>query len=97
VRLIPGNPVQQPVASVRISTRDDFNEQVRSELAARGTTILEEASRARAFVLRGEAPLANLLGLPSRLAALTGGNAVHWIRLSHYAPILPGPPGGQAA
>jgi hypothetical protein len=96
VRLLPGNPVQHPVASVRVSTRADFNAEVRAELGARGTQILEECSRARAFVIRGQAPLASLLGLPSRLATLTRGSAVHWIRLSHYAP-LPGPPGGLAA
>jgi hypothetical protein len=87
VRLIPGNPAQQPVMSIRISTRRDFSGEVRGELAARGATILEECARTRAFIVRGEAPLASLLGLPGRLAAITNGTAVHWIRLSHYAPV----------
>jgi hypothetical protein len=95
-RLIPGNPAQQPVMSVRISTRRDFSGPVRDELAGRGTTILEESARQRAFIVRGEAPLASLLGLPARLAALTDGTAVHWIRLSRYEPIPTGP-GGEAA
>ena len=89
-RLLPGSPVRQPVMSVRVSTRRDYSGEVRRELGDRGATILEESSRSRVFALRGEAPLANLLGLPRRLAALTDGTAVHWIRLSHYAP-LPGP------
>ena len=89
-RLLPGSPVQQPVMSVRVSTRRDYSGKVRRELGDRGTTILEESSQSHIFALRGEAPLANLLGLPRRLAALTDGTAVHWIRLSHYAPV-PGP------
>jgi hypothetical protein len=93
VRLIPGNPAQQPVMSVRISTRRDYSGEVRGELSGRGATILEECSRSRVFIVRGEAPLANLLGLPRRLAALTDGTAVHWIRLSHYAPLSTGPEG----
>jgi predicted membrane GTPase involved in stress response len=91
VRLIPGNPAQQPVMSVRISTRRDYSGEVREELGRRGATILEECSRSRVFIVRGEAPLAGLLGLPRRLAALTDGTAVHWIRLSHYAPLPAGP------
>jgi hypothetical protein len=93
VRLIPGNPAQQPVMSVRISTRRDFSGEVRGELAGRGATIFEECARPRVFIVRGEAPLAHLLGLPARLAALTNGTAVHWIRLSHYAPVPTGPEG----
>jgi hypothetical protein len=44
-------------------------------------------------VLRYEAPLANLLGLPAELERLTGGSARHWIVLSHYALVTrdPGP------
>lgn len=88
-RLLPGRPVRQPVMSVRVSTRPDYGGEVRRELGGRGTTILEEGSRSRVFALRGEAPLANLLGLPETLAKLTDGTAVHWIRLSHYAPLPP--------
>ena len=93
VRLIPGNPAQQPVMSVRISTRRDFSSEVRGELEGRGATILEECARPRAFIVRAEAPLADLLGLPARMATLTNATAVHWIRLSHYAPIPSQPEG----
>ena len=91
VRLLPGQPAQQPVMSVRISTRRDFSGEVRAELRGRGTTIVEESSRSRRFIVRGEAPLAHLLGLPQQLAMLTDGTAVHWIRLSQYAPLPTGP------
>ena len=47
-------------------------------------------------VLRYEAPLADLLGLPAELVRLTGGSATHWIALSHYA-IVTRDPGGKAA
>jgi hypothetical protein len=49
-------------------------------------------------VLRYEAPLAALLGLPAELAALSEGRAKHWTALSHYAIVTGDPgPGGRAA
>ena len=53
--------------------------------------------RARDCVLRYEAPLASLLGLPGQLARLSMGTAKHWVVLSHYALVTGGPGGGRAA
>jgi hypothetical protein len=47
-------------------------------------------------VLRYEAPLARVLGLPAELARLTSGSARYWILLSHYA-LVTRDPGGSAA
>ena len=89
VRVIEGKPMREPVMTVRISTRRDYTADVRQELQRRGAKILEECSGSRLFIVRGVAPMTELLGLPAALAALTRGSAVHWIRLSHYAPVPP--------
>jgi hypothetical protein len=47
-------------------------------------------------VLRYEAPLTRLLGLPAELNRLTANTARYWIVLSHYA-LVTGDPGGRAA
>lgn len=97
VRLIEGVQVQEPIMSVRISVETRFLEPVRKALRARGVNPSEEYVRARYCVLRYEAPLASLLGLPGQLARLSMGTAKHWIVLSHYALVTGGPGGGMAA
>jgi translation elongation factor EF-G len=87
VRLMPGDPVQQPIMYVRIRARREHAGLVMQKLRARGVVIAEETFRAREVIIRGEAPLAHLLGLPAELADLTDGSASHLIRLTHYAPL----------
>lgn len=96
VRLIKGVQVQEPIMHVRISLETRFLEFVKGALAARNATLEEEHSRSRQAVLRYEAPLARLLGLPLELTRLTSGTARYWIVLSHYA-LVTGDPGGRAA
>src|SRR5690606_23561492 len=92
VRLIEGAQVQEPVMHVRISTELRYLEAVKKALADRGANPSEEYVRTQYCVLRYEAPLADLLGLPAELDRLTQGTARHWIVLSHYAPVTgPGP------
>jgi hypothetical protein len=69
---------------------------VKRALFARGATAEEEHARSRFAVLRYEAPLARLIGLPAELVRLTSGTARYWIVLSHYA-LVTGGPGGRAA
>ncbi len=97
VRLIEGVQVQEPIMHVRISVETRFLEPVRKALRGRGVNASEEYVRARYCVLRYEAPLASLLGLPGQLARLSMGTAKHWIVLSHYALVTGGPGGGMAA
>jgi translation elongation factor EF-G len=92
VRLIPGEPVQQPVMYVGVTARREHAGVVVQKLRDRGVAILEETLRRREVAVRGEAPLADVLGLPAELAQATGGSASHVIRLTHYAP-LPAQPG----
>lgn len=98
VRLIKGVQVQEPIMHVRITLKTDHLESVKRALAARNANLDEERSRTRTrqAVLRYEAPLAGLLGLPAELTRLTSGTARYWIVLSHYA-IVTGDPGGRAA
>jgi hypothetical protein len=92
VRFIPGEPAQQPMMYVRIRTRREHAGAVMQELRFRGVRIVEEAFRGREVVVRGEAPLTNLIGLPKELIGLTEGTASHLIRLTHYAPVPPADP-----
>jgi hypothetical protein len=96
VRLMPGPPLREPVMSIRVSTRGDYNAMVRHELRSRGARLLEECSGSRLFVVRGEAPLARVLGLSAKLLLLTNNTSVHWIRLSHYEALPARPDPGAA-
>ena len=93
VRVIPGNPPQQPVMHARITARGEFSLRIRAELRRRGALLLEHCSRGSIDVIRAEAPLASLLGFPARLGEITGGSAAHAIRLVRYAamPFAPRP------
>jgi predicted membrane GTPase involved in stress response len=96
VRLIIGVQVQEPFMHVRISLETAYQDAVKRALLARGATGEEEYARSRLAVLRYEAPLARLIGLPAELVRLTAGTARFWIVLSHYAAVTRGP-GGRAA
>jgi hypothetical protein len=95
-RLIGGVQLQEPIMHVRISLQTRFKDPVKGALLRRGAVSAEEYVRSSYCVLRYEAPLADLLGLPAELVRLTGGSATHWIALSHYA-IVTRDPGGKAA
>jgi predicted membrane GTPase involved in stress response len=96
VRLIEGVQVQEPIMHVRIALETGHQEAVKQVLLARGARLEEAHARSRRAVLRCEAPLARLLGLPAELNQLTAGNAQYWIVLSHYA-LVTRDPGGRAA
>lgn len=96
VRLIEGPQVLEPIMHVRISLQNRHVEAVKQALADRGAAPSEEYARAIYSVLRYEAPLADLLGLPSQLKDLTAATAKHWTVLSHYA-LVTRDPGGRAA
>jgi hypothetical protein len=92
VRLMHGEPMQQPMMYVRVVARREHAGVVVQKLRARGVSIAEEALRRREVVVRGEAPLANLLGLRAELDEVTGRSATQLVRLTHYAPV-PSPEG----
>ena len=96
VRLIKGVQVQEPVMHVRIALETRHWQAVRAELLAREATFEEERVSNGHAVLRYEAPLARLIGLPAELVRLTSGSARYCIVLSHYAMVTRDP-GGRAA
>lgn len=95
-RLIRGVQVQEPIMHVRITLDRGYREAVKRALLLRQATLEEEHVRSRNAVLRYEAPLVRLLGLPAELTRLTSGSARYWIVLSHYA-LVTRDPGGRAA
>jgi hypothetical protein len=93
VRYMPGPPAHEPVMHVRITARREYAAALLLELRQRGARLLEECTRNRVFIVRAEAPMAALLGLPDRLAQLTEQSAMHSIRLVRYVPVRGGPDG----
>ena len=96
VRMIEGAQLQEPVMHVRITLRLPFLDTVKHAMLARDVPLQEQYVRGSHAVLRYEAPLADLLGLPAELSRLTGASAQHLIVLSHYA-LVTRDPGGRAA
>jgi hypothetical protein len=96
VRLMEGVQVKQPIMHVRISMEKQFLDDVKRAMLERGAIPEEEYVRSRYCVLRYQAPLAHLLGLPGELSLLGGGKVKHSMALSHYA-LVTGDPGGHAA
>jgi hypothetical protein len=89
VRHLPGEPPHEPIMHVRVTVRREHGDAVVRELRNRGARIVEECVRPRIVVVRAEAPLAVLLGLPALLEVMTDGNAAHEIHLLRYAPLPP--------
>jgi hypothetical protein len=87
VRMIPGKPPQEPIMHVRVATRRAVTWDVLQELRLREARILEECVRGRLVVIRAEAPLSLLVGLPAILGALTEGEAQCSMRLVRYVPL----------
>lgn len=86
-RLIHGIPVQEPVMHFRISLHTADLPAVKRALQAREALIEEEYARTLRAVVRGEAPLARLIGFPAELRLMAYEHARCWIVLSHYAPV----------
>jgi len=97
VRLWNGASVLEPVMQLRISAPRAVLPPIEQELQRRRVPIGERHLARFHAVLRSEAPLARLIGLPERLRTLGNDMAQHWILLSHYAAMEPQPPDGLAA
>lgn len=87
VRLIDGDPVHEPVMSVRVRAKRCYLPAVLAALRFRGARIIEECLKGREFVVRAEAPMRRLMGLPAEMAIVTEGTASHWVHLSRYQPV----------
>ena len=88
---------QEPIMHVRISVETGLLDAVKDVMEKRGAALQEEYVRPNYCVVRYEAPLADLLGVPDELALATSGRrSRHWVVLSHYVPSNR-TPGGDAA
>jgi predicted membrane GTPase involved in stress response len=96
IRVIRDGQVKEPVMHLRISLQTRFLDAVARAMLGRGCVPSEEYAHGKHCVLRYEAPLAELLGLPEELRRITGGTAEHRMALSHYA-LVTRDPGGNAA
>lgn len=95
VRLLDGNPVQEPVMWVRARIPSDYTEAAVHDLIGRGAEIEEIDWFVTVPTVRAKAALRQLLGYPKELATLTNATAELQMWLSHYAPVPPEP--GRAA
>ncbi len=85
-RMMEGVPPREPVMGVHITISPAWRHAVQSLLQRRRASPVEERDRSPYCVLRCEAPLADLLGLPAELSKATSGSARYVIALSRYAP-----------
>ena len=95
VRLI-GAPPQAPIMHVRVNVPASREEPAKQVLRRRSVPILEESRGGTRCLLRGEAPLANLLGLGSDLKSVTLGRSLLWTSLARYETCSPDPESAAA-
>ena len=82
--LIREQALGEPVMEVRIGLEKRYLLEVRSALSRRNANASEEYDGTHYCVLRFEAPVSDLLGLPVELADLTSGRLSHQIVLTGY-------------
>jgi hypothetical protein len=92
-----GETLEQPWMGLRIQCPVGHLEAVNGDLLDRDATILTCRIVGIHAHVEARAPLASLLGYGASLEMLTAGAARHSLWLSHYAPLVPEPPGGHAA
>jgi predicted membrane GTPase involved in stress response len=88
--------LKEPVMNVRVSVPASFAEATLEDAARRDVAVHEVDYQADRVVVRGQAPLRQLLGYQQTLAGVSSNTAEAWIWLSHYQRV-PHPPGGEAA
>jgi hypothetical protein len=91
VRYVHGSPVLEPWMSVTVTAPLQFWEEVEQDFLDRRGQVGRLTSLTQAFVLKGEAPLADLLGYDDWLAELTHSEGCASAQLSRYVPIDEGP------
>lgn len=85
--------VVEPVMFLRIKAPRGYTSSVVDDLKQRGVRILEEDLQRYHVVIRGEGPLAGLLGYERELQALTNGSAAMWNWLLRYEAASQAPAG----
>jgi elongation factor G len=79
----------EPVMALEVVTPDEYLGDVIGNLNQRRCKIEDITTRARAKVIRGAAPLAEMFGYATALRSLSQGRATHTMQFSHYEPVPP--------
>lgn len=87
VRLRYADGWQQPIMGFRVAAAAADLPRIENGLAQRAAEIADIERRDGGAVIRGQAPLASLLGYPRALRRLSAGNAHATFWLSHYEPL----------
>jgi len=84
---------------VEVTTPEEVVGSVAADFSGRRGMITGMEDVASGMLIRGSAPLAEMLGYASELAKLTAGKGTSSFRFSHYAkaPSPPGPDGDEPA
>lgn len=86
-RLLYRGGWQQPIMGFRVRADRADTRQIQSGLESRAAKIFDVEERGHSSVIRGQAPLARLIGYPGALQRLTDGSAHAIFWLSHYEPL----------
>lgn len=97
VRYKKGDRLEEPYMGLRVLCGPPSFESIRHDLLNRRAKIVDQELNSRFGVLRAEAPLASLVGYPAHLEKITQGRGQLAMWLSHFAPVSPEPPSGDAA
>lgn len=87
VRLVYADGWQQPIMGFRVETSPSHLKEVECSLEKRAAEIADVEVMARAGVIRGCAPLVDLIGYRRTLHRLSEGTAHATLWLSHYEPL----------
>ncbi len=87
IRLAYADGWQEPIMGFRIATEPSYVEPIRKSLSAHGASISDIEKRQPTSVIRGEAPLLDLLGFSRTLRKLSRESAEAVVWLSHYQPL----------
>jgi len=83
--------VLEPIVDVEITAPDNAMGDITGDLAARrGQVAGTQAGLAGSMLIRGQAPLSELVGYQTRLNAMTSGQGRYTLAMAHYEPVPPG-------
>jgi predicted deacylase len=87
VRHLLSDDCRHPIMGFRIVTGRAEVKTVEDSLKRRRAAISDIEIQTQGAVIRGQAPLATLMGYPRTLRRLSGGSAHATLWLSHYEPL----------
>jgi len=87
IRYVHGPYVLEPWMDVLATVPERYGLLLEQDFGRRRGSVRRLAQQGAAFVLEGEAPLADLIGYTDRLGRLTGTGPSVATRLSRYMPI----------